>query len=81
VAEFFVTRGPDVPGLSRPAEKALAFFHLGTGLWLRHLVFAVVLNFVLKYTLPLVGGRPVLCHETISGIVPYTVLSTKHGIV
>jgi hypothetical protein len=27
--------------------------HLGTGLWLRHLVFAVVLNFVLKYTLPL----------------------------
>jgi hypothetical protein len=53
VAEFFVTRGPDVPRLSRPAEKALAFFHLGTGLWLRHLVFAVVLNFVLKYTLPL----------------------------
>ncbi len=26
--------------------------HLGTGFWLMYLVFAVVLNFVLKYTLP-----------------------------
>lgn len=52
VAEFFATLGPDVPTLGRPAEKALGFFHLGTGLWLMYLVFAVVLNFVLKYTLP-----------------------------
>ena len=52
VAEFFATLAPDVP-LFRPAEKALGFFHLGTGLWLMYLVFAVALNFVLKYTLPL----------------------------
>jgi hypothetical protein len=52
VAEFFATLAPDVPAL-RPAEKALGFFHLGTGLWLLYLVFAVALNFILKYTLPL----------------------------
>jgi hypothetical protein len=28
-------------------------FHLGTGLWALYLVFAVALNFALKYTLPL----------------------------
>ncbi|HEY2126873.1 MAG TPA: hypothetical protein VGH77_06780 [Streptosporangiaceae bacterium] len=53
VSEFFATLGPDVPRLSRPGEKALGFFHLGTGLWLMYLVWAVALNFVLKYTLPL----------------------------
>jgi hypothetical protein len=31
----------------------LGFFHLGTGFWLMYLVFAVVLNFVLDYALPL----------------------------
>ncbi len=53
VAEFFATLGPDVPRIGRLADKALGFFHLGTGLYLMYLVFAVVLNFVLKYTLPL----------------------------
>jgi hypothetical protein len=53
VAEFFATLGPDLPRVSRPAERALGFFRLGTGLWLMYLVFAVALNFVLKYTLPL----------------------------
>jgi len=53
VSEFFATLGPDVPRLSRPGGKALGFFHLGTGLWLMYLVWAVALNFVLKYTLPL----------------------------
>jgi hypothetical protein len=53
VSEFFATLGPDVPRLSQPGEKALGFFHLGTGLWLMYLVWAVALNFVLKYTLPL----------------------------
>lgn len=52
VAEFFVTLGADVPRL-RPAEKVLGFVRLGTGFWLMYLVFAVALNFVLKYTLPL----------------------------
>jgi hypothetical protein len=52
-AEFFATLGPDLPRVSKPGERALGFFHLGTGLWLMYLVFAVALNFVLKYTLPL----------------------------
>jgi hypothetical protein len=33
-------------------HRALGFFHLGTGVGLMYLMFAVVLNFVLKYTLP-----------------------------
>jgi hypothetical protein len=52
-AEFFATLGPDAPKVSHPAEKVLGFFRLGTGLWLMYLVFAVALNYVLKYTLPL----------------------------
>jgi hypothetical protein len=50
-AEFFATLVPDVPRL-RPAGRVLGFFHLGTGLWLIYLVFAVALDFILKYTLP-----------------------------
>ena len=53
VAEFFASLGGDVPRVSLAAERALGFFHLGTGLWLMYLVFAVALNYVLKYTLPL----------------------------
>jgi hypothetical protein len=52
-AEFFETLGPDAPRLSGPGEKATGFFHLGTGFWLMYLTFAVALNYVLKYTLPL----------------------------
>jgi hypothetical protein len=52
-AEFFATLGPDAPRVSRPGQRALGFFHLGTAFWLIYLVFAVALNFVLKYTLPL----------------------------
>lgn len=44
---------PDLPKLGGWGERALGFFHLGTGFWLMYLVFAVALNFVLKYTLPL----------------------------
>jgi hypothetical protein len=51
VAEFFATLVPDVPVL-RPAERALGFVRLGTGLWAIYLVYAVALDFVLKYTLP-----------------------------
>ena len=53
LAEFFETLGPDAPRLSGPGERATGFFRLGTGLWLMYLVFAVALNFILKYTLPL----------------------------
>ena len=34
-------------------ERVLGFFHLGTGLWLMYLTWAVVLNFTCHYTLPL----------------------------
>jgi hypothetical protein len=51
VAEFFATLVPDVPVL-RPVERALGFVRLGTGLWAIYLVYAVALDFVLKYTLP-----------------------------
>ena len=44
---------PDLPKLGGWGERALGFFHLGTGFWLMYLVFAVVLNFVLNYALPL----------------------------
>jgi hypothetical protein len=33
-------------------ERALGFFHLGTGLWLMYLTWAVTLNFSAGYTLP-----------------------------
>ena len=51
LAEFFATLAPDLPAF-RPAERVLGFFRLGTGLWLMYLVYAVALDFVLKYTLP-----------------------------
>jgi hypothetical protein len=50
VSEFVASLGL---GFSAMAERALGFFHLGTGLWLMYLTFAVVLNFVLNYNLPL----------------------------
>jgi hypothetical protein len=53
VSDIFASLGPDAPRLSRPAERAVGFFRLGTGFWLMYLVFADILNTVLKYTLPL----------------------------
>ena len=52
-ADFFASLKPDLPRLGAPAERLLGFFRLGTAFWLMYLVFAVVLNFVLRYTLPL----------------------------
>ena len=52
-ADFFASLQPDLPKLGGLAERALGFFRLGTGFWLMYLVFAVALNFVLNYTLPL----------------------------
>jgi hypothetical protein len=46
VSDFFACLGPDVPRLSKPGERALGFFHLGTGFWLFYLMFAAVLNFI-----------------------------------
>lgn len=53
VADLFASLKPDLPGLGVLGERALGFFHIGTGFWLMYLMFATVLNFVLKYTLPL----------------------------
>src|SRR3984957_7561858 len=59
VADFFASLGSAVPGISAPApggtapaERAPGFFRIGTALWLMYLTFAVTLNFVLGYTLP-----------------------------
>ena len=35
------------------AERGTGFFRIGTGLWLMYLTFAVALNFILNYNLPL----------------------------
>jgi len=53
VADFFASLGADLPAVSGPAERALGFFRIGTGLWLMYLTFAVALNYILGYTLPL----------------------------
>jgi hypothetical protein len=50
--DFFASLRTDLPRLGGLGERALGFFHLGTGAWLMYLVFAVALNFVLGYTLP-----------------------------
>jgi hypothetical protein len=50
-AEFFATLGKDFPRLSRPGERLLGFFHLGTGFFLIYLTFAVVLDFTSGFTL------------------------------
>jgi len=51
-AEFFATLGKDAPRFSRPGERALGFFHLGTGFWLIYLTYAVALNFSVGFHLP-----------------------------
>jgi hypothetical protein len=51
--DFLASLKPDLPKLGGWDERALGFFHLGTGLWLMYLVFAVALNFILNYALPL----------------------------
>ena len=50
VADFFASLRADLPRLGNPAERALGFFHLGTGFWLFYLMFAVTVDFALKWT-------------------------------
>lgn len=52
VCEFFASMAVDIPKFA-VAERALGFFRLGTGFWLMYLTFAVALNFILNYDLPL----------------------------
>ena len=44
---------PEPTELSERGERALGFFHLGTGLWLIYLTFAAVLNMASGMDLPL----------------------------
>jgi hypothetical protein len=52
VSDFFASIKADLsPRLGNLGERALGFFHLGTGIWLFYLMFADILNAVLKFTL------------------------------
>lgn len=51
-ADLFASLKPDLPGIGAMGERALGFFHITVGFWLMYLMFAVVLNTVLKYDLP-----------------------------
>lgn len=52
--DFFVAIKADLPGfLGNLAERVLGALHIAVGFWLMYLMFATVLNFTLKYTLPL----------------------------
>jgi hypothetical protein len=53
MSDFFASIKADLPKPGNLGEKALGFFHLGTGFWLMYLMFTAVLNFTLKYSLPL----------------------------
>ncbi len=50
VSDIFASLGASAPGLSRLGTRFLGFFHLGTGVWLMYLMFAVVLDLSLKFT-------------------------------
>ncbi|MGH3261757.1 MAG: hypothetical protein ACRDNW_25785 [Trebonia sp.] len=52
-SDFVASLKPDLPGIGALGERALGFFHLGTGFWLMYLMFAAILNSVLNYSLPL----------------------------
>jgi len=53
VGEFLANPAGDAPKLSAPGQRLLGIFHIGTGLWLMYLTFAVGLNFAAGYNLPL----------------------------
>jgi energy-converting hydrogenase Eha subunit E len=40
------------PAQNNPAERALGFVRIATGLWLMYLTFATTLDISLHYTLP-----------------------------
>jgi hypothetical protein len=48
--DFFASLKADLPKLGNPAEKALGFFRIGTGLWLLYLMWAVTLDTALGWT-------------------------------
>ena len=53
LGELVASLKPVLPGIGPLGERALGFFHLTVGFWLMYLVFAVVLDTTLNYTLPM----------------------------
>jgi hypothetical protein len=53
VSDFFASLGESSPKMSKLGVRSLGFWHLGTGGWLFYLMWAVVLDFVLGYKLPI----------------------------
>jgi hypothetical protein len=52
VTEFFASLQPDLKRIGALGEQACGLARIGTGFWLMYLTFAVALNFVLGYGLP-----------------------------
>ena len=44
-----VSLKPDLPRAGAFGERALGFFHLGTGIWLLYMMFAVTVDFTFGY--------------------------------
>jgi hypothetical protein len=51
VSDFFASIASDIGRLGNLGEKALGAFHIATGFWLFYLLFADILNAVLKFSL------------------------------
>jgi len=51
ISDFFASLKADIGPLGNLGERALGAFHLATGFWLFYLMFADILNSVLKFTL------------------------------
>ena len=51
LSDILASLGATAPGSSRLGTRLMGFFHLGVGIWLIYLMFAVVLDLSLKYTL------------------------------
>lgn len=53
VSDFFASLGPGGGKLSTLGLRSLGIWHIGTGLWLHYLMWAVVVTFVLGWKPPL----------------------------
>jgi hypothetical protein len=50
-SDIFASLQADIGGLGKLGERALGFFHIGTGLWLFYLMYADILNTIFGYKL------------------------------
>lgn len=53
VCELGASLGPDIPRAGVLSLRGLGFFHLLTGLWLMYLMWAVTLDFIFGYSVPM----------------------------